>query len=470
MKKGGLTCFFVVLLLASMAQSITDKIHRAIQRLNGDSQMKHAMLGFTVLDAKTGKIIVDEHGQLGLAPASCQKLFTSAASLEILGSDYRYSTVISYDGKISSGTLMGNLHISGGGDPSLGSWRWQSTKSTYILNEFTAALQKAGINKISGDVYIDDGAFSLQPIPGGWIWEDIGNYYGAGTWGINWHENQYDLTLQAGKMPGDSVAVLSVDPPLTDAVILNQIKSGARGSGDNSSIYLPPYGIFGFAEGTIPAGEMRFEVSGAMPYAPMVFAKDLEKAFASAQIQVQGKYLTRKGNWLDKSDWPHATESIFTHFSPNLDSLNFWFLKKSINMFGEVLIKTIAYERTGLGTTEKGVELIKDFWALHGIERGAINIQDGSGLSPQNRVTTDALVKVLQFATSRPWFHSFYESLPEINGMKMKSGSIAGARSFAGYQKSTRNNEFIFAIIVNNYDGASSAIVKKIWSLLDILK
>ena len=100
----------------------------------------------------------------------------------------------------------------------------------------------------------------------------------------------------------------------------------------------------------------------------------------------------------------------------------------------------------------------------------AVNIIDGSGLSPLNRVTTDALVKVLQFASKRPWFNSFYSALPEINGMKMKSGSIGGARSFAGYQTDKNGQGYIYAIIVNNYDGPSSDIIHKMWKVLDILK
>jgi D-alanyl-D-alanine carboxypeptidase/D-alanyl-D-alanine-endopeptidase (penicillin-binding protein 4) len=54
--------------------------------------------------------------------------------------------------------------------------------------------------------------------------------------------------------------------------------------------------------------------------------------------------------------------------------------------------------------------------------------------------------------------------------MKMKSGSIGGARSFAGYHTSKDGNEYIFAIIVNNYDGSSSAMVRKMYQLLDNLK
>ena len=100
----------------------------------------------------------------------------------------------------------------------------------------------------------------------------------------------------------------------------------------------------------------------------------------------------------------------------------------------------------------------------------ALNILDGSGLSPQNRVTAHSLVKVLQFARQRSWYQSFYHSLPVYNGMKIKSGSIGGARSFAGYHTSSKGDQFIVAIIVNNYDGSSTDIVRKMYKVLDVLK
>src|SRR5690606_19879291 len=100
----------------------------------------------------------------------------------------------------------------------------------------------------------------------------------------------------------------------------------------------------------------------------------------------------------------------------------------------------------------------------------ALQMIDGSGLSPQNRVTTFAEVKALQYARSRPWFQAFYQSLPEYNGMKMKSGSIGGARAYAGYHKSKDGKQYVFSIIVNNYDGSAAAVVRKMYKVLDILK
>jgi D-alanyl-D-alanine carboxypeptidase/D-alanyl-D-alanine-endopeptidase (penicillin-binding protein 4) len=76
------------------------------------------------------------------------------------------------------------------------------------------------------------------------------------------------------------------------------------------------------------------------------------------------------------------------------------------------LIKTFAYEKNGFGSTENGIAIVKDFWKQKGIDEDELNISDGSGLSPQNRVTTHAQVEILKYAKSRSWFPYFYKSLP----------------------------------------------------------
>ena len=161
---------------------------------------------------------------------------------------------------------------------------------------------------------------------------------------------------------------------------------------------------------------------------------------------------------------------FFTHNSPPLDSIIFWFLKRSINLYGEALIKTLSYQLTKTGDTDSGASVIKRFWSTHGIDPASLNIIDGSGLSPANRVTVSALVQVMQFAKKQNWFPSFYNALPEINGIKMKSGSIGGGVSYTGYMKDKNGNDYTFSFIVNNFDGDANEVRKKMWALLDILK
>lgn len=470
MKKLYLFWLFICLLQFAFGQSLSYRMSVACSKLKQDSQLRHAIFSIVVLDAKTGKTIFSRNAAIGLAPASCQKIFTSIAALDLLGPLFRYTTSLGYDGKLVNGTLEGNLVFIGGGDPSLGSWRWAYTKEDAVIGQVINSLKKAGISKINGKLLIDDAKFSFQPIPGGWIWEDIGNYYGAGSWGLNWHENQYDLVLNAGNNKNDSVKIASWQPVIALDGFLSQIRAGEKGSGDNSYIYLSPYGKFGFADGTIPAGSRDFVISGSFPNAPKQFGRIMLEYLRQNQIECALGFETAQDKLLARETWPPVSNELLKIYSPTLDSLNFWFLKKSINLYGEIFIKTLSSEKSGKGTTGDGIEIMKDFWRKQGIDEASLHVQDGSGLSPQNRVTADALVRALQYAKSRNWYPAFYSALPEINGMRMKSGSIGGARSYAGYHQSKSKQEFIFAMMVNNYDGDASAVVKKMWQVLDLLK
>jgi D-alanyl-D-alanine carboxypeptidase/D-alanyl-D-alanine-endopeptidase (penicillin-binding protein 4) len=447
-----ISCCTLLNVYTGFSQTTAARLSKAMQEFEADPQMRHAIVSLMVADAGTGKTVYAHHEQIGLAPASSQKIFTSVAAFELLGKDYRYKTIIGYDGAISNGVLNGNLHIKGFGDPTLGSWRWVETKPEAVLGRIVNTLKKNNITKIDGNLLINDSAFSLQPLPGGWIWDDIGNYYGAGCWAINWRENQYDMVLTAGKKEGEATVIKSATP----APVQNEITTGKKGSGDNAYIYLPPYSATGFTQGTIPPGENSFTISGALPDGPAQLAQELKQ-----QLSISGEYKVHHG----KESWPGLQQTLATIYSPTLDSINYWFLRKSINLYGEALLKTMAYEKTGYGSTDKGVELLRNFWSERGIDKGAINIMDGSGLSPQNRVTTDAEVKVLQYAKTRPWYNAFYNAMPEYNGMKMKSGTIGGSKAFAGYHK-----QYVFSIIVNNFNGSAGEVVKKMYKVLDVLK
>jgi D-alanyl-D-alanine carboxypeptidase/D-alanyl-D-alanine-endopeptidase (penicillin-binding protein 4) len=141
-----------------------------------------------------------------------------------------------------------------------------------------------------------------------------------------------------------------------------------------------------------------------------------------------------------------------------------------VNLFGEAFVKTIAFEKKGFGSTDSGLAVIRNYWSNKGIEKSELKIIDGSGLSPANRVTTHALVTVMQYAKKQNWFSSFYDALPEANNIKMKDGYISGVRSYTGYVKSRSGQEYTFAFIVNNFDSNPGTVREKMWKLLDILK
>ncbi|MCB0776129.1 MAG: D-alanyl-D-alanine carboxypeptidase/D-alanyl-D-alanine-endopeptidase [Chitinophagaceae bacterium] len=450
--------FFISAILS--AQTVTQKLQRAWQQFESDPQLKHAISSLYVIDAKTGAVVFDKNSQIGLAPASTQKIITATTAFELLGKDYKYETKLGYTGELANGQLNGDIVITASGDPSLGSWRWQSTSENTVLNRFTKNITSAGIKSIKGDIKILDRNWSSQQTPDGWIAQDIGNYYGAGPLALNWRENQFDVYLRSGTKIGDPVEIVGYRPALQHSAYTSEVTSAARGSGDNAYIYQNPNII----RGTIPAGENKFEISGSMQNAPEEFVSALYGALSEKDISIDK---AKNGN---KSVEPDNVKEIYTYHSPSLDSLIYWFLKKSINLYGEALVKTFAYQEKGFGSTDAGVEIIKDFWKQKGIDEDEINIGDGSGLSPQNRVTTHAQVEILKYAKKRDWFPYFFDGLPDYNGMKMKSGTIRDVKGFCGYHKADSGKEYIFSFLVNNYNGRTSGVVSKMYKVLDVLK
>jgi len=462
----------LLLVTRPFSQTISQRIEKAYRQFEADSQLRHAISSLYVINAKTGEVVFDKNSQVGLAPASTQKIITAATAFELLGKGYQYKTEVGYDGIVNNHELNGNLYVLGSGDPTFGSWRWQSTGMQQILQELREGIKKTGVGNIAGRIIYESGKWETMEIPDGWIWEDLGNYYGAGALGLNWHENQYDLLLKSGRNIGDSVKAIGTFPEISN-IIVSEVKSAARGTGDNAYIYLPSGDYFGAitVRGTIPVNEESFKISGAMPSADLKFFNALFKEIDTAGISIySGTYAGHEVKRVRHFVRSPKSHPILTHLSPTLDSIIYWFLQKSINLYGEALIKTFAYEKKGFGSTDSGVVIVKDFWKQKGLDEEELNIMDGSGLSPQNRVTTHAQAGILKYARTKDWFPYFYEALPIYNGMKMKSGSIRDVKGYCGYQKSSDGNEYIFSFLVNNYNGSSSAVVNKMYRVLDELK
>ncbi len=454
----------------SYAQTVESLLASAMLNMEKDDQFKHAIISLYIVDSKTGKVVFDKNSEIGLAPASCLKVLTSAAALELLGKDYRYKSEFGYSGKIENDTLKGSLIFTGFGDPTLGSFRWDATATDLVLKRIIDALKRLNIKVITGDLVSDESKWTKQVTPGGWTWEDIGNYYGAGARGFNWHENQYDLFLKPGSKIGDPVEIVSSKPVLHASMNLQELKTDAAGSGDNSIIYLAEDHFIGYIKGTIPAGKNNFKISGSIPDAAMSFSYDLREELKNSRIEVMGRNKSNLSNEKLNLEMPKVENIFLKVVSPPLDSINYWFLQKSVNLYGEAFVKTIAFEKTGFGATETGIDIIKDFWNKSGIEKSALNIKDGSGLSPANRVTTDVLVAVMQYAKEQSWYSAFYDGLPEQNGIKMKSGYIGGVRGYTGYVRSKSGTEYTFSFLINNFDGSPGAVREKMWQMLDILK
>ena len=451
------------------AQPLKQHLQAAIDRLQADSQCRYASISLTVLDAKTGEAVFAANPDMGLATASTLKTITTITAFNLLGKDFQYQTRFGYTGAIGAdGTLTGDVIITGGGDPTLGSWRYESSREDHVLSLMVNALEKAGIKKIDGRIIGDDSVFGSQSIPGGWIWMDIGNYYGAGTSGLCWRENQFDIKFKTGRVDSP-ISIAYTVPQMPYLSFKSEALNAPAGTGDNAYAFLPVNSKLMYIKGTYAEDQTKKSISVALPDPAFDAAFRLVDTLKRLGILVSDgpestSTLTAKG-----LQTPQATSGLITISSPPLSKIIYWLNQKSINLYAEQLLKTMAWKAGKQPTTRNGVQVVQEFWKARGIDPLSINIFDGSGLSPGDRVTTLTMATILESAKSAPWFDDFYESLPTSNNMKMKSGSILNVLTYAGYQ-TNNGRELCFSIMVNNFNGGSREVREKMFRVLDELK
>lgn len=434
------------------AQTVAQKLDVAVKRLMNSPAAVSSSLSFYVTDA-SGKMQYEYQPSRGLSTASTQKIFTAAAALETLGKGYQYSTTAGYSGTVNGSELSGDVIISSNGDPTLGSWRYEDYTPENFRKKLIDAIKSTGILAISGNLVVDDSYFDHQTIPGGWPWDDLGNYYGAGVWGINWRENQFDINIS-----GTQFKSFSYD--LADVQWYNDL--AAEGNSDQSLIFTAPYSSVALINGKLPAGKTT-TVSGSVPNPPKQLGLEIKKWFLENGIAFSGEVLTTSAMELQGKKMQPAAKNFFTYRSPKLEKMVYYFMRKSINFYGETFIKTMAKEKTGKSDFKTGVSLLKIFWKSKGIESTMINFADGSGLSPQNYVSAKAEVQALLYSQKQDWFKEFYDGFPtQDNGMKMKSGTMRDTKSYAGYHTAKDGKKYVFAIILNNFGGSGGAELQKI--------
>ncbi|CAF3329387.1 unnamed protein product [Rotaria sp. Silwood2] len=447
-------------IVQSTSDTQTNNFTIAWTNFTSDPQLSHATYSISVLDNITGAVFFAANKEVGLAPASTLKTITGAAAFHYLGLNYQYETLLQYSGTLDDyGDLDGYIYIVGNGDPTLGSSRWNETNGDAIMERWSMLIKQTGIKKCRGiiadmSLWSDD----TQSIPDGYPWEDIGNYYGTGSSALNWRENQFHLILSPGNAVGDPIILVGLDHPPPYLIIVNQALTGPQGTGDRTNFYLSLDGTHGYLRGSLAIDSGKnFSIGGAVPNSGLCVINELRQRMLWSSNTSLSFIHNIEASINEVSD----RTTLDVHHSPPLSDIVYWLEQASINLYGELLVKTIAH------TTNTSVDTVLPTYCRkeHDIEETAVATVDGSGLSPENRVTTWALARILFNIQRASWFSIYQQALPLINGIRMKSGYIKNAYSYAGYI-----NKYVFSIITNNFNGDMNTMRQKIWNLLDVLK
>lgn len=465
--------------------------------------------GVLVTSLEHGDTLFALNAREPLAPASNQKLFTSAAALHLLGPDYRFPTYLLANGPIENGVLRGDLRVYGTGDPSVGGANPSRPTGAYAV--FLETLQSLGIREIEGTIIGDGSFFTGDPRRPSWNPLDLDNWFAAPISGLNYHENMVSLRVEPprftgapatihtipegarlsiqnetgpfGPSVGNRLAVVRDDPDGAIRVV-GQLTPRDREVWRALTVSDPPsYAVsvlvrtleLGGIEvrgGSRSAGSGSSAVGDITGRVRVVPALESSAASSAAASSASSSARGGAGGW----------QTLAVHLSPPVSELLHTVNKRSHNLFSEALLLAMGRAFDGRGSFEGGQSALLRFLVDSvGIPETELNIEDGSGLSRLNRTSAFGLVRLLDWMERSPHQAVFLASLPEAGNrrelgrmggspaagnLRAKTGTIHQTSALSGIVRSLDGERLAFSIMVNGVPSTSRA--KRIEDLVGI--
>ena len=343
------------------------------------------------------------------------------------------------------------------------------------MKNWTRALKKKGIRRVDGRICYHVGIFDEQPLHDSWPWGDVGNYYGAGVSGLNFHENMYFVYFNPGNKIGYPASSVRVSPKNVAVHGICEVTTGPEGSGDNVTIYGSPTGDERLYRGTVPLGKNDFRVRGALPNP----AKQCADLFAS-YLRTHG--ISISSNSMQVYSQPDSLRMVLDYYSSDYYTIAQYTNLTSNNIYAEAIFKYLGYAKYGKGSFANGSKVVMDYFREKRLDVGGVKVVDGSGLSPLNKVTADFMCRYLTAIGKEPFFNDFLRSLSKVgeNGtaknllpnlpagiaVRVKTGTMEGVKAYAGYIDAANGDRLAFTIISNGHEVSSTVAAEKLNKIL----
>ncbi len=444
----------------------------AVNNFVSDPALKHASIGVCIVDLETGKILADTDAEKTFVTASTMKIVTTASALEILGKDFHFHTMAYAVGKIDDeGTLHGNLIIQGGGDPTLGSLYFKEHPK--FVDSLVVAINAAGIRHINGRIIADKSAISCPPVSQYWMLEDIPAGYGTGYHAINFADNRMKISFTRGFNGRFSVATTRKMPWININANVNEIDNNDTTSALGITSFLD-YGssTLDLSGNTrLKRGQKKFHRWFANPAPDKLLIDSIISAMSEASIPLAYKNYTKK----ELSD----TMLILDFSSPALPDIIESLMYRSDNLFAEAVLKAIAADAGKAVTNYNAIKILRQYWDEKGIDLSGLIMKDGCGLARNGCATPQLLCDILRKTyNDRDSLEADFSQLFPVAGrsgtvksllrksklrghLALKSGSMEGVQSYAGYFPA-KNPRYAVAVIVNNFSCKRAELRKSI--------
>jgi D-alanyl-D-alanine carboxypeptidase/D-alanyl-D-alanine-endopeptidase (penicillin-binding protein 4) len=404
---------------------------------------------------------VSHRANVAMNPASVMKLVTTYAALELLGPNYTWSTPVFTEGAVRDGTLQGNLTIQGQGDPKL------VVERMWLL---LRRVQGLGIRTIAGDIVLDRSAFDVpNGDPSAFDGEPLRPYNAAPDALLI---NFKSVVMTIAPEPGGTVARVQFDPPLVGVQMQSAVPLLNGECGDYRSALKADFS---------DSKQIRFGGGYAQACEEKVWAVAYADPKSYAARAVQGMWQDMGGKLqgsvrmgtLAATAKP-AFEVRSAPLAETIRDIN----KYSNNVMAQQVYLTLgralpastnttagaSHLPVGPGSFEASRAVVHRWWTDRFGATDMPVLENGSGLSRNERISASALGRLLQAAYASPVMPELMGSLP-INGVDgtlrraktrtsgvahLKTGSLNEVVAVAGYVDGTAGKRYVLVAIVNH--------------------
>jgi D-alanyl-D-alanine carboxypeptidase/D-alanyl-D-alanine-endopeptidase (penicillin-binding protein 4) len=416
-----------------------------------DAHIPPASTAFVVAPLDGGALRLELNSAAPMSPASTMKLVTTYAALGTLGPAYRWRTEVFAAREAKAGRLDGDLFLRGGGDPSLVAERW------WLLVHRLRAL---GLREIRGDLVLDKSAFEPEAEAAATLDGNELRPYNVTPDALL--VNFKTLSLQFLPDPRAGVARIVATPPLAGVRVPASVPLGSGPCGDwharLQADFSDPWSPRLHGRYAAECGEQTWHLSllGHDEYVGAAFR---------ALWQAEGGVLTGS---VREGRVPAEAQPLLTQESPPLAEVIRDINKFSNNVMARQLFLTIGAESTRLpAAPQRSADTIRAWLAADGLPLPELVLQNGSGLSREERISAAGLAQVLSHAWNSVHMPDFVASLPlagvdgtmqhrfgAADSAYVKTGLLADVRAVAGYVFAASGRRYVVVAIINDRNAA----------------
>ena len=438
----------------AIAQTLPPEVDAALAR----AKVPREAVALLVVDAQ-GKTVprLSHRANVPMNPASLMKLVTTYAALDLLGPAYTWSTPVFIEGAVRDGTLFGNLYIKGQGDPKLVAER------LWLL---LRRVQGLGVKTIAGDIVLDRSAFENVEIDPSLFDGEPLRPYNAAPDALLLNFKAVVMTFVPDRTA--NTAQVQFEPPLAGVQMQHSVPLSDAPCGDYRAAlkadFSNPDAIKFAGSYSSNCGEKVWGVAYADP-----------KSYATRAVEGMWREMGGKlaGSVREGRVPATLTRPAFEVNSPSLPEVIRDINKYSNNVMAQQLFLSLSLQpkiTTSVATLATSREVVQRWWRNSISADDVPVLENGSGLSRSERISANALGKLLQSAYASPVMPELMSSLPitgvdgTLRGRRsaargsahLKSGTLRDVAGVAGYVLANSGKRYAVVVIINQAGAASA--------------